>query len=48
MCRLLLNECLGYIAGMEEQETKYDAPQGVNKSGNCSKSGCREEERQLL
>ena len=25
------------------KETKYDAPQGVSKSGICSKSGCREE-----
>lgn len=24
-------------------ETKYDALQGVSKSGICSKSGCREE-----
>ena len=25
------------------EETKYDVPQDVSKSGSCSKSGCREE-----
>ena len=27
----------------EKMETEYDAPQGVSKSGICSRSVCREE-----
>ena len=36
------HESLRVLTALKE-ETKYDVPQGVSKSGICGKSGCREE-----